>query len=184
MLLVDFWIQSWNSYFSYSINVLQSHLQVLLFLQLLIIIIMNVYSYYLEEQVMIFTIVFLNIYMVYRGVSYKYIGFGFLILIVLRACILKAGKETMDNENYEIYHPFCHYIGRIYMLYCVYFIQETFEKTESSIKYIHTNFVKICKSIIHTCNIISLIIFYIMSFKQFFYPIRYFWMSILRHAWK
>lgn len=84
--------------------------------------------YYLEEQVMIFAIVFLNIYMVYRGVPYKYIGFGFLIILVLRACILKAGKETMDNENYEIYHPFCHYIGGIYVLYCVYFIQETFKK--------------------------------------------------------
>ena len=92
-----------------------------------------IYHYYyecvicnLEEIAAIIGIIILNLYMIYRGVLYLYIGLGFIIVLLLKILInyVSIGKNI---NLYEDYHAYCHYIAGIYVAYCVYFIRETFK---------------------------------------------------------
>lgn len=97
------------------------------------IIISSIYHYYyecvlcnFEYRSMIVNIILLNLYMIYRGVKYIFIILGFIILYLLNLSI-NAIHITQDDDIYEYYHPFCHYIAGIYVLYCVYFIERSFK---------------------------------------------------------
>jgi hypothetical protein len=92
-----------------------------------------IYHYYyecvicnLEEIASIIGVVILNLYMIYRGISYLYIGLGFVIILLLKILInyVAMGK---NNNLYEDFHAYCHYIAGIYVTYCVYFIRGTFK---------------------------------------------------------
>ena len=92
-----------------------------------------IYHYYyecvicnLEEIAAIIGIIILNLYMIYRGVLYLYIGLGFIIVLLLKILInyVSIGKNI---NLYEDYHAYCHYVAGIYVTYCVYFIRETFK---------------------------------------------------------
>ncbi len=103
------------------------------------IMITTTYHYYyecvfhsIEANVLVVNTIMLNIYMYYRGVYYQYILYGFCILYCLQIAIQKVEKEK-GITNYEIYHPYCHYIAGLYVMYCVYLIQSTFTEDISSI---------------------------------------------------
>ena len=72
------------------------------------------------------SITLLNLYMIYRGVSYMYIGIGLLIVALLKI-VLECVAISNGNELFETYHPLCHYIAGIYVIYCVYFIKKSFK---------------------------------------------------------
>ena len=84
-----------------------------------------------EEQANIFGVIMLNIYLWFRGVSYKYIGLGFIILAALQAS-LEFCRLGNSREKFEIYHPYCHYVAAVYVFYCVYLIQLSFKTTAPS----------------------------------------------------
>ena len=95
------------------------------------IIISSIYHYYYEAvlcnfeyNTMIFGIIILNFYMIYRGVDYMYILFGLFILLILRYMVNTISE--CSNNIYELYHPYCHYVAGLYVAYCVYFIEKTF----------------------------------------------------------
>jgi len=105
------------------------------------IILSMIYHYYyecvlcnVEYYANIINTVMLNVYMVYRGVDYVYIGIGFGLLYILQKVLLISGKHSCADgsiiqdriDYYNNYHPYCHYIGGIYVTYCVYLLQYTF----------------------------------------------------------
>lgn len=103
------------------------------------IMITTTYHYYyecvfhsIEAKSLIINTIVLNIYMFYRGVQYIYIIFGFGILYMLQVTIQNVEKEICIIK-YEQYHPYCHYIAGLYVMYCVYLIQSTFTEDISSI---------------------------------------------------
>ena len=100
------------------------------------VMITTTYHYYyecifhtIEANTLIINTILLNIYMVYCGVHYLYIIIGFGILYMLQLLIDTVEKNKCII-NYELYHPYCHYIAGFYVMFCVYLIQQTF--TEDS----------------------------------------------------
>jgi hypothetical protein len=79
----------------------------------------------IEANALIINTLALNMYMLYRGVHYLYILYGVGILYILQLLINRVEKEKCI-VNYELYHPFCHYLVGVYVTYCVYLIQFTF----------------------------------------------------------
>lgn len=95
------------------------------------ILISTIYHYYyecvlcsIETSVLQLNTAILNIYMWYRGVHYINILFGGGWLIILHSQIDRLDKR--DKLTYEKYHPYCHYIAGLYVMYCVYLIQQTY----------------------------------------------------------
>ena len=121
------WIFGYNKgdYLSHSIDKLMA-------IVLTLTIIMSfIYHYYyecilcnIEYNTMIFGVIILNLYMIYRGVQNMYIFFGFFILLILTYMVNIISIAT--KSIYEMYHPYCHYVAGIYVAYCVYFIEKTF----------------------------------------------------------
>ena len=80
---------------------------------------------YAEQFINTIGAIILNLYMIYRGVSYMYIGIGLLIVALLKI-VLECAAIANGNGLFETYHPLCHYIAGIYVIYCVYFIKKSF----------------------------------------------------------
>lgn len=79
----------------------------------------------MERPAQILGIIVLNLYLIYRGVSYYIILFGIAILLFLEYTVTKYTYE--EDKTFEKYHPYCHYISGFYVFYCVYFIQRSFD---------------------------------------------------------
>lgn len=79
----------------------------------------------IERPAQILGVIVLNLYLIYRGVPYYFILFGLVILIFLDYIVKIYSYE--DNEVFEKYHPYCHYIAGFYVFYCVFFIQRSFQ---------------------------------------------------------
>ena len=82
--------------------------------------------YFAEETYMYFAVLILNAYLIYRGVSGYVIAAGILMLLLLKYSVDFCQRTRVGQSAYEILHPYCHYIGGFYVLYCVYFIQKSF----------------------------------------------------------
>ena len=76
---------------------------------------------YTEQTYNAFAIISLNIYMFLRNVSIIYILPGGILLFALKKYLQFCNSDTL--EHYETYHPFCHYIGGLYIYYCVWCLQ-------------------------------------------------------------
>ena len=70
-----------------------------------------------ETTYMTIATVCLNIYMYLQNVSVFYILPGGGILYALNKSLDYC--NTKNKDFYELYHPFCHYIGGLYIYYCV-----------------------------------------------------------------
>jgi len=79
----------------------------------------------MERPAQILGVMVLNLYLIYRGVPYYIILFGIAILLFLNYMVKKFTYEK--KEWFEKYHPYCHYIAGFYVLYCVFFIQRSFD---------------------------------------------------------
>lgn len=122
------WIFGYNSG-TYTSHCIDKSMAVILTASIMIT---TTYHYYyecvfhsIEAEAMTVNTLMLNIYMFYRGVQYIYIIIGGGILYVLSVSVDFIGKKN-GIENYEKYHPYIHYIGGLYVMYCVYLIQGTF----------------------------------------------------------
>lgn len=69
--------------------------------------------------------VVLNLYMIYRQVSWTAILVGLGMVFALNCHVDRCSKKA-DLSYFEFYHPFCHYIAGFYVAYCVFFIEQSF----------------------------------------------------------
>ena len=87
-----------------------------------------IYHYYYERVLCnvecswsIFAVLFLNVYMFMKNVDIYTIASGVIILFALQKYLDFC--QSGDNDFYEINHPRCHYIGGLYVMFCVYNLQ-------------------------------------------------------------
>ena len=73
--------------------------------------------YNVETTYLTFAVVCLNIYMYLQNVRIFNILIGGIPLIILNKSLKYC--NCRDVEFYETYHPYVHYIGGIYIFYCV-----------------------------------------------------------------
>ena len=78
-----------------------------------------------ETYLQFFGAIVLNLYLFYRGVPYYIILFGLVILLLLY--FYRLLYTNSKNNIYDKYHPYAHYGAGFYILYCVYFIQRSFD---------------------------------------------------------
>ena len=122
--------------FGYNYGNLWSHIfdKIMAIILTLCITLSVIYHYYyeavlchIEEYTNVFGVIFLNIYMYYRGVPKKILAIGFIVLAILEYWVYSNAKYY-DLENYEKNHAYAHYIGGLYVFFCVYFIEQSFIK--------------------------------------------------------
>ena len=85
-----------------------------------------------ESRFNIFSILFLNIYMIFKKIHIYYIICSLPILGLLQYMLVIS--RCFDRNHYEKNHYKCHYIAGLYITYCMYLIR--YRETFSNLNYI------------------------------------------------